>query len=417
MIVRRGFTLVELLITVSIIGIMASMVLFAMFQSQEAAREQKTRALIAKLSNVIMQRYESYRTRRVPVTFAANATPLQKAKLRLDGLRDLMRMEMPDRWTDVVDTHAFVTSRPSLSQAYLRKFNAVYTGVWPPTEPGLLENQGAECLYMIVMESLAQEGDAREVFKAGDTGDTDGDGFPEFLDAWRNPIRFLRWAPGLLDQSTVLVRGKVVTYTKGSATGMGMNQVVTSPKITAVAIAGTTPTGLFSKQGADYGSLILTKAPLRFYSARITGYTWGPGSVTFSLDYAPPDPGPEKQPFKDTQLQPGDEFVIMGADPFDSRRVYDKVSWPYPDGNNVSPFALVPLVYSAGRDKCFGIRSEIEPAPFSYKTHGVNPYFAANDPNGGGGTMIGAQDNFPNELNYSPNGWLDNITSHDLSRR
>ncbi|MEM1305264.1 MAG: hypothetical protein AAGG46_10225, partial [Planctomycetota bacterium] len=27
-------------------------------------------------------------------------------------------------------------------------------------------------------------------------GDTDGDGAPEFLDGWGNPIQFLRWAPG-----------------------------------------------------------------------------------------------------------------------------------------------------------------------------------------------------------------------------
>ena len=30
-----------------------------------------------------------------------------------------------------------------------------------------------------------------------DTIDTDGDGMKEILDAWGNPIEFLRWAPGL----------------------------------------------------------------------------------------------------------------------------------------------------------------------------------------------------------------------------
>ncbi len=41
---RRGFTLVELLITVSIVAIMASMVLFAMFQAQDAARAKNPHA-------------------------------------------------------------------------------------------------------------------------------------------------------------------------------------------------------------------------------------------------------------------------------------------------------------------------------------------------------------------------------------
>ncbi len=68
MIVRRAFTLVELLITISIIGIMASMVVFAMFSAQSGP-QQKTQMLITKLNGIIMQRYESYRTRRVPFAF------------------------------------------------------------------------------------------------------------------------------------------------------------------------------------------------------------------------------------------------------------------------------------------------------------------------------------------------------------
>ena len=211
---RRGFTLVELLITVSIIGIMASMVLFAMFQATEAAKAQKTRALITKLNSIIMQRYDSYRTRRVPFHFPEvsqeskdkQLASKQIAKGRVDCLRDLMRMEMPDRWSDVWDgpvapmPHAlppdvlpayggFQISRPAVSEAYLRKFQAIMGAafMWPPPN-NVIDYQGAECLYMIVMEAIAQEGDAREFFKAGDIADTDGDGFPEFVDAWGTPI-------------------------------------------------------------------------------------------------------------------------------------------------------------------------------------------------------------------------------------
>jgi general secretion pathway protein G len=98
-----GFTLVELLITVSIIAIIATMVLFAVFSAQERAREQKTRALITKLNSIIVERWDGYRTRRVPITIPPNATPAQIAMQRLWGLRDLMRMELPDRWSDVHD--------------------------------------------------------------------------------------------------------------------------------------------------------------------------------------------------------------------------------------------------------------------------------------------------------------------------
>ena len=35
-----------------------------------------------------------------------------------------------------------------------------------------------------------------EHFNQSEIGDTDGNGYPEFLDGWGRPIFFLRWAPG-----------------------------------------------------------------------------------------------------------------------------------------------------------------------------------------------------------------------------
>ena len=101
---RSGFTLIELLITVAIIGIMASMVLFALYCAGEASKTAKTRSLVTKLANVINAKMDAYQTRRVPIVIPPETTSLQlTAKYRLDALRDLMRLEMPDRWTDVID--------------------------------------------------------------------------------------------------------------------------------------------------------------------------------------------------------------------------------------------------------------------------------------------------------------------------
>jgi hypothetical protein len=113
-------------------------------------------------------------------------------------------MEMPERWTDITSAPVApfanasnptptIISRPSVNQGYLRKYNSLAT---PPTAT----NQYAECLYLIVMQAVAEEGDAREVFKPDDVKDTDGDGMPEFVDAWGHPIRFLRWCPGFISE-------------------------------------------------------------------------------------------------------------------------------------------------------------------------------------------------------------------------
>jgi prepilin-type N-terminal cleavage/methylation domain-containing protein len=181
---RRGMTLVELMITIMIIAILASLVLFALTAAQESAKEARTRSTIAKLHSMIMPLYESYQTRRVPVQVPPNARPAEAARLRVDAIRELMRMELPDRWSDITDGPAVLPSRPAASQAYLQRYNQA-------SPDGLF--QGAECLYLIVAH-LVEDGLTQ--FPQSAIQDTDGDGIPEFIDGWGRPIRFLRWAPG-----------------------------------------------------------------------------------------------------------------------------------------------------------------------------------------------------------------------------
>ena len=97
-----GFTLVELLVTITVIGILAAIALGALNAAGNSAREAKTRALIAKLDHVIQMRYNSYLTRRVPIR-TTGMKPDAAARARLAALRDLIRMEMPERWNDFLN--------------------------------------------------------------------------------------------------------------------------------------------------------------------------------------------------------------------------------------------------------------------------------------------------------------------------
>ena len=58
----------------------------------------------------------------------------------------------------------------------------------------------AEMLYMIVSMGSPE---AMEQFNQSEIGDTDGNGWPEFLDGWGRPIFFLRWAPGFSPYSDI----------------------------------------------------------------------------------------------------------------------------------------------------------------------------------------------------------------------
>jgi len=181
---RRGFTLIELLVVVVIIALLASIVLGALSAAQELARQQRTKATIAKLDSVIMRKYDAYFTRRVPISTQGMALAAA-AQLRLDAIRELMRMELPDWPTDVTTPPATGMATPALA---IRYGQSPLPGAGSPYAP-------AEMLYLIVSVGSAED---IQLFDQSEIGDTDEDGCPEFIDGWGKPIMFLRWAPGFI---------------------------------------------------------------------------------------------------------------------------------------------------------------------------------------------------------------------------
>lgn len=406
---RNGFTLVELLITISIIAILAGMMVVASFAAQEAGKVQKTRALITKLDGIIRARYESYRTRRVPVNFATlAANDLAGTKLRLrqrvDVLRDFMRMELPDRLSDITDppvspVAGTVIYRPPVSEAYLARLNAI-----PNETP---EFQGAECLYMIVTESLEQEGDSRGVFNTGDIGDTDSDGLPEFLDGWKRPIEFLRWAPGYLSEMQ-----NIAQVTGGTSNPSGQSVTITF-----------TASRRFANDPSRYirGAMaVLDSASGQINTdrmARITGYSWSATGVVFTC--STPTGVTTQKPFDGNPPTASDAVVIMPPDPLDSRGAYPVYSSggspPTPD-TSVPTYALHPLIVSGGGDKLFGIKRDTNPV-LQYTAHKLNPFLVIH-PASGFFFMLGAAE--PGST--TEQGWyrgcdLDNITNHSLQSK
>jgi prepilin-type N-terminal cleavage/methylation domain-containing protein len=203
-----GFTLIELLVVMMIIAILASMVSFAMFRAQQTARKAATQALITKLHTVIARQWDTYATRRIQWETPAgtsNMDPEDAAQFKLAALRQLMRLELPNRWADVSNDVTALNNTnfpyiispetpptlalPALTQAY----QAYSTG-------GTAEHQNAECLYMIVSMIADHDLDRINLFSEDEVGDVDGDGKNEFIDAWDNPIRFLRWPMGFVDK-------------------------------------------------------------------------------------------------------------------------------------------------------------------------------------------------------------------------
>ena len=179
-----AFTLVELLVTMVILSILAGLSLSGLAASRQRAKIDKTKSTIRKLHEIVMPQYESYLSRRVAATGAAN---------RLAAVRLLMVQEMPDQWADVYA----VASLPAGATAPTRRYAAykatLSTGSQWTARGATYE--GAECLAMIVTRGGFAP-DATELFRTDEMGDIDGDGAPEFWDGWGRPIGYIRWPAG-----------------------------------------------------------------------------------------------------------------------------------------------------------------------------------------------------------------------------
>lgn len=182
-----------MLVVVTIIGILASMAFGALQLARQSAHEHATKATIAKLNNIILRRLDSYKTRRVPIRIPPGTPPRQAAEIRLAALRDLMRMEMPERWNDVSDAPGLlpIIGTPLEEPALFQLYRAKYSGPNQPKNPDNLSH--AKCLFMLV--SLGSP-EAMEQFHQSEIAVDPDDGWQYFVDGWGKPIYFLRWAPG-----------------------------------------------------------------------------------------------------------------------------------------------------------------------------------------------------------------------------
>ncbi len=253
-----AFTLVEILVVLVILGVMASMVITAVQGVTQTARESRTRSIIAACDSVIQEHYEALKNRPLPVeipvlplittagpppiTYANEVLAFEAARVRLIMVRDLQRMELPDKKLDIVtasnlqQTTASITAVANRIAAdaitgrilreyganrsqtvidwdgsnklttYFNRFESSFNQVTNVAADWTSEHEGAECLYMIMATSFVAGSPAINAIPDANIGDVDGDGMPEILDGWGRPLGFVRWPVGFIDNNGVVDR-------------------------------------------------------------------------------------------------------------------------------------------------------------------------------------------------------------------
>ena len=209
----RAFTLVELLVVIVILSILGSLSLAGLNVGRQRAKVDATAATIRKINEAVMEQYESYPSR---ITNSGTAA--------LNQLRQLVVEEMPDTWSDVF-TVTSGSCKTSPGRAYAKYKQLALTN---PAK--LTDNASAECLYMIVTRSGYSPA-TLEQFRPQEIGDKDDDGLREFLDAWGNPILFIRWAPGFSAYSLVQEPDAAKSHDPLDTTGVDPNGYALYPLI------------------------------------------------------------------------------------------------------------------------------------------------------------------------------------------
>ncbi len=243
---RSGFTLLELLMVIAIISVLMSLVFFAMNGLTENAKAEATKTTVNKASRLLEQRIEAFerafkgsrRDQYVKATvglltavdgrFDHYSRYPEKAPQAVVLLahKAAFRFEFPQRMVELILTPSDDSNGNGLPNAVEEKIaipsarTALYlenlkNGVIPvePTAAQIqalvdsrwarrtAKTESSALLYYILTASgtFGSSPVDSDQFSSFEVADTDGDGLPEFIDAWGEPLRFYRWPTRLID--------------------------------------------------------------------------------------------------------------------------------------------------------------------------------------------------------------------------
>lgn len=209
---RRGVSLIELLVVMAIIAILAAASLAMLARTGEAARTTETLTTIRELHSIMNGRYnelmenftaqEQKRSRAVEwINISYNAvndptvsgfpSSVREAVIKADRYRGTF----PQRVFDLYGPDGLPggTDNSPLLNTWLTA-TTVWNNVPIDRTPGVhtLESESSELLYLALtvgVSSGAGQG-VLDGINPRHIQDTDKDGFPEFVDGWGHPLRF-----------------------------------------------------------------------------------------------------------------------------------------------------------------------------------------------------------------------------------
>jgi prepilin-type N-terminal cleavage/methylation domain-containing protein len=211
---RGGMTLVELMVTMVVISILASLSLAGMVSARNRAKASRTATTIRKISELILPYYEQYETRRPTITNSSALAALPNGRTLLAdakqiAIRRLMTLELPERpadFTGAFDTTSGVPQPLYPTKTYAGTVTVQFRDMPPVTRryyqiiraAAVALPSSPELLHLIVTRGPVADPEVVAHFRDDEVRDTNRNGLPEFVDGWNRPIAFRRWPIGFL---------------------------------------------------------------------------------------------------------------------------------------------------------------------------------------------------------------------------
>ena len=196
---RGGFSLLELLVVVSLILFLMTILVMTLGNSIGTAKERATLATLIKIDGMLQQRIDAFyvnfekATKRGEIAAVAESQDFRKY-LSNNGMQGMPGSLFPILVQKQRFRGAFPQTGATVGSVGADSPGLVQAGA---AFSGNLQNESesAEYLYYMLIKSdyFGVAPVEESEFSSTEVGDVDGDGRLEFVDAWGKPLRFYRW--------------------------------------------------------------------------------------------------------------------------------------------------------------------------------------------------------------------------------
>jgi len=201
---RSGFTLIEILVVVTIIAVLAALSLKVIGSTMDLARDASTKTTLNKIQGLLNSRAQALDRLQQRNGYLTGSTEFTQFAVKVSG-GDTNLQQIVAR--KLLQIKYFPQSRADFKSLYGGTIQQIYPNLNPGGSvflPGSPNLSNEEILYDFLTQENVIGGVpiGSDAFNAAEVQDKNGNGLPEFIDGWGTPIRFYRWPTHLFRAST-----------------------------------------------------------------------------------------------------------------------------------------------------------------------------------------------------------------------